>query len=485
MLGKRVYAITTCPTILCIVLQRKKQNGGSIKSSVRFPVSGLNITEDGLQYNLVGTIHHKPSGTETGHYTSICHSLQSQSNIWFNYDDDKVSISKFINMKNGKVLKGRTKSATILFYVSDELQTHNGQDVIDIQSNASEREVNEFLQRVPEDNVDGTGDKGEGEDNAASSSSSECELNNQEGGEEDDESVLDYRISQEFLQRVEGHYCWICREQHYLTSTDLATFETQGQCEHVYCFIRLCSRKAASADGVLTCPQCNCIASGIIHHQPIRLDDGFRYFRNTPQTLLGRNEGHLCGICLDDFNLCDTDLATMDTEANCQHVFCYHCLSQYKVEKIRTNRELTCPTCRAVSVDIIRHERRPLNEVEVIITDEPNGCCDWAMDTTSSTGIGNPHEERCICPLVHKKLRDCHHEGCNKKVHRRCQNNWLDRHCYPWTREDPHFCREHNEHYIKWVKFKGGEIPRSENGCVPGSFLNPTVENPHEEPMVP
>ena len=107
------------------------------------------------------------------------------------------------------------------------------------------------------------------------------------------------------------------------------------------------------------------------------------------------------------------------------------------------------------------------------------------MDTTSSTGIGNPHEERCICPLVLKKLRNCHHEGCNKMVHRRCQEDWLDRHCYPWTREDPHFCREHNEHYIKWVKFKGGEIPHSENGCVPGSFLNPTVENPDEEPMVP
>ncbi len=70
-LGKKVYAITTCPPILCIVLGRKKQDGRSIKSSVQFPVSGLNITEDGLQYNLVGTIHHKPSGTETGHYTSI------------------------------------------------------------------------------------------------------------------------------------------------------------------------------------------------------------------------------------------------------------------------------------------------------------------------------------------------------------------------------------------------------------------------------
>ena len=74
-LGKKVVAITTCPPILCIVLCRKKQDGGSIQSSVQFPVSGLNITEDGLQYNLIGTIHHKPSGIDTGHYTSICQSL--------------------------------------------------------------------------------------------------------------------------------------------------------------------------------------------------------------------------------------------------------------------------------------------------------------------------------------------------------------------------------------------------------------------------
>ena len=117
----------------------------------------------------------------------------------------------------------------------------------------------------------------------------------------------------------------------------------------------------------------------------------------------------------------------------------------------------------------------PGNEVEVI-TDAPTGCCDWAMDTTSSTGIGIRHEERCICPLVHKKLRNCHHEGCNNRVHRRCQKDWLDRHCYPWTCEDPSFCRENNEHYIRWVSFKAGDIPLSEIGCVEGSFLNPTQD---------
>jgi hypothetical protein len=98
------------------------------------------------------------------------------------------------------------------------------------------------------------------------------------------------------------------------------------------------------------------------------------------------------------------------------------------------------------------------------------------MDTMSSTGIGNQHEERCICPLVCKNLKNCHHEGCNKKVHRRCQEDWLDCHCYTWTPEDPAFCQEHNEHYIRWVRFKAGEIPCSENGCLEGSFLNPREE---------
>ncbi len=55
-------------------------------------------------------------------------------------------------------------------------------------------------------------------------------------------------------------------------------------------------------------------------------------------------------------------------------------------------------------------KKRPSNDIEVI-TNEPTDCCNWAMDTTLSTGIGNRH--------------------------------------------------------------KAGEIPRLEIGCVIGSFLNP------------
>ncbi len=214
----------------------------------------------------------------------------------------------------------------------------------------------------PEDDEDGTGEggweddaassssseselnnwEGVGEEDAASSSSSESELNNQEGGGEEDaastsssESELNNGISQEFLQRVKGHYCSMCREQHYLTSTDLATFKTEAQCEHVYCYLCLSSRKSASGNGNLTCPECKCTALNIIHHQPIRLDDGLPYLRNTPQETLGRSEGHECGICFEIFKLSDADLGTMDTTELCRHICCYNCLLQHKRQRKR------------------------------------------------------------------------------------------------------------------------------------------------------
>ncbi len=127
MVATRVTAITTCPPILCIVLCHRKNDGRSINLAVQFPVSGFNITEDDLQYNLIGTIHHKPRGPDHGHYMSICQSQRSQSRNWFNYNDDKVSISKLTNIKQkDRVLKAHTKTATILFYVSGELQTRIG-----------------------------------------------------------------------------------------------------------------------------------------------------------------------------------------------------------------------------------------------------------------------------------------------------------------------------------------------------------------------
>ena len=243
------------------------------------------------------------------------------------------------------------------------------------------------------------------------------------------------------------------------------------------CYASLLSRQErASVHGDLTCPECACIASNIILHKPIRLDDGSPYQRrNVAQVVLGRSEGHECTICWEIPNLRDTDLETVDTTLPCRNVFFFSCLSRHKNTRLAQELDFNCPNCRYVGTDIIHHVRRPSIEVE-LITHEPTGCCGWAMDTISSTGIGNQHEERCVCPFVPKRLKICHHEGCTKKVHRRCQEDWLERHCYKWTPEDKSFCREHNEHYMRWVCFKVGDIPLSEIGCVEGLFLNPPQE---------
>jgi hypothetical protein len=191
--------------------------------------------------------------------------------------------------------------------------------------------------------------------------------------------------------------------------------------------------------------------------------------------VLGRSEGHECSICHENPNLCDTDLGTLKTTLPCAHVFCFNCLESHKNARLARNLHINCPNCRDVGTDIIRHVRWPIIEVE-LIPQEPTDCCDWAMDTMSFTGIGNQHEERCVCPFVPKRLIIFHHEGCTKKVHKRCQEDWLDRHCYKWTPEDLSFCQEHNEHYIRWVRIKVGDIPLSEIGCVEGSFLIPKQE---------
>jgi ubiquitin C-terminal hydrolase len=139
--GTKKAAITNCPPILCVVLIRKKQNGESIKSSVNFPVSGFSITDNDLQYNLVGTVHHKSDGPEHGHYTSICQAQRLP--VWYYYDDEKVSPIQFVNkQQKERVLKKYTRLATILFY---DLQTRDGrEDLIELESDNSNSTESRF-----------------------------------------------------------------------------------------------------------------------------------------------------------------------------------------------------------------------------------------------------------------------------------------------------------------------------------------------------
>jgi hypothetical protein len=93
--------------------------------------------------------------------------------------------------------------------------------------------------------------------------------------------------------------------------------------------------------------------------------------------------------------------------------------------------------------------------------------CDWAMDSFSHTGLDTPHQERCIIDGL--PMMTCTHIGCSKMVHPPCHVDWLRKHCYLLPPCGLHVCRQHSNSYQKWVRFKAGQIPRSENGCIPGS----------------
>jgi len=149
-------AITKYPSFVCILLCRvKRDNNGTISSVVQFPALGFDIKGDNKPYDLSATVHHTPTRGGSGHYTAICRSRVLQSPEWFMYDDDRVSSSKFTNMKkHATVLKGHMKTATILFYVSPSIETRikNGKtiDLMEVEKGHN--------QLVPSNGVEDSGD---------------------------------------------------------------------------------------------------------------------------------------------------------------------------------------------------------------------------------------------------------------------------------------------------------------------------------------
>jgi len=83
---------------MCILLcHNKGDDNGTISSAVEFPAFGFNINEDDMRYDLSATVHYKQRRDGNGHYTAISRSQDLQSQRWFMYDDDRVSLSKFTN----------------------------------------------------------------------------------------------------------------------------------------------------------------------------------------------------------------------------------------------------------------------------------------------------------------------------------------------------------------------------------------------------
>jgi hypothetical protein len=148
-------------------------------------------------------------------------------------------------------------------------------------------------------------------------------------------------------------------------------------------------------------------------------------------------------------------------------------------------RCLNCNTCGAIVYhEMNRHPR-----------------CDWANGTDSLNGRGNTHDECCPFPGVISQ-KQCEHEGCTAYVHKQCHQQWLTKHRYDFPNDLPILCRNHDANYLRWVRFRAREIPRSENGTIPippgqltdrvpittfwcdwamGTKMNNGRSNPHQE----
>jgi len=108
---------------MCILLCRNIGDDKiTISSAVEFPAFGFNINGDGMRYDLSATVHYKQTKDGNGHYTAISRSQDLQSQRWFMYDDERVSLSNFTN-RNTMVKKSHMKTAAILFYVSPSIET--------------------------------------------------------------------------------------------------------------------------------------------------------------------------------------------------------------------------------------------------------------------------------------------------------------------------------------------------------------------------
>ncbi len=73
--------------------------------------------------------------------------------------------------------------------------------------------------------------------------------------------------------------------------------------------------------------------------------------------------------------------------------------------------------------------------------------CDWAKGIMSESCYNNPHQERCVGKMCGAKMSHSIHEGCEVRVHRFCQIDWLMQHCFEVNCDNPFFCRWHNECY--------------------------------------
>jgi len=162
--GIQNSTITNFPSFMCILLCRNISDDKiTIPSAVEFPAFGFDINGDGMRYDLSATVHYKETKDGNGHYTAISRSQDLQSQRWFMYDDERVSLSNFTK-RNTIVKKNHMKAAAILFYVSPSIETRikkaNTIDLIEVgkeqAQNVPNSEIKCFDEYGKEGHADGS-----------------------------------------------------------------------------------------------------------------------------------------------------------------------------------------------------------------------------------------------------------------------------------------------------------------------------------------
>ncbi len=100
--------------------------------------------------------------------------------------------------------------------------------------------------------------------------------------------------------------------------------------------------------------------------------------------------------------------------------------------------------------------------------------CNWAMGSMSESIYNTPHQElrvRGTLGGIMSKMLPCAYKGCNVRVHRFCQIDWLHQHDLEVNHNNQFFCQQQNECYQNYVQPHPFLIQEhKESKCMLGSF---------------
>jgi hypothetical protein len=492
--------IDVYPECLIIVLCREigiaeinENNVNTVNTAVEFPLEGFatvsNVHEQStvVDYNLIGTVNYKAK-TKGGHYTAIT----KNADKWYCYDDQSVSIIPFRLRKENKAKIGFQRMATILLYCRSSTSS---------TSTIDHTQDGIIVAAEPEQVATMTGYAPEAPPPPESPAQApDAVLASEAAGPSPaDDEVIAEEVAATAPSQVALRSAALSQETAAASTAATAAVALISVApSHESA---AASTAAASTTAVSAAPaSVAAAATAAPEHQPdesatMNLDrnedkivdltdynsDEDSLFNSSAKNdddiplppahinfeqFVEREEGHFCTICLTNYSIRDKALGTFqlpipndENSRLCHHVFCYECLQKMQIHTdivedcTLPETVIRCPLCNRRGV--IEHHK--MNR---------NPRCNWANGTDSLTGWGNTHDECCPYPgLISQK--QCQHDGCTAYVHKQCHRQWLTRHHYDFPDDLKILCRNHDANYLRWVRFKAREIPRSENGTIP------------------